>query len=122
MTYSVTGVQEGVEVGLEGNLLTITPRSAGTHIVTLQVSDGEDAIQYAYRIKVIPIWQAYWWVAALILIVGIFVLWKILHKPRPELERLTEEKSNTISVGNWMPILYCSRKMRRRFRHFLFHE
>ena len=92
LTYSVTGVQEGVEVGLEGNLLTITPRSAGTHIVTLQVSDGEDAIQYAYRIKVIPIWQAYWWVAALILIVGIFVLWKILHKPRPELERLTEEK------------------------------
>lgn len=47
-------MQEGVEVGLEGNLLTITPRSAGTHIVTLQVSDGEDAIQYAYRIKVIP--------------------------------------------------------------------
>lgn len=47
LTYSVTGVQEGVEVGLEGNLLTITPRSAGTHIVTLQVSDGEDAIQYA---------------------------------------------------------------------------
>ena len=38
LTYSVTGVQEGVEVGLEGNLL------------------------------------------------------KILHKPRPELERLTEEK------------------------------
>ena len=36
--------------------------------------------------------QAYWWVVALILIVGIFVLWKILHKPRPELERLTEEK------------------------------
>lgn len=92
LTYSVTGVQEGVEVGLEGNLLTITPRSAGTHIVTLQVSDGEDAIQYAYRIKVIPIWQAYWWVVALILIVGRFVLWKILHKPRPELERLTEEK------------------------------
>ena len=92
LTYSVTGVQEGVEVGLEGNLLTITPRSAGTHIVTLQVSDGEDAIQYAYRIKVIPIWQAYWWVAALILIVGIFVLWKILHKPRPELKSVLNKE------------------------------
>lgn len=99
LTYSVTGVQEGVEVSLEGNLLTVTPESTGTHIVTLQVSDGEDAIQYAYRIQVIPVWQAYWWVIALSLIIGIFVLWKILHKPKPELERLTEEKKQCNFCG-----------------------
>lgn len=99
LAYSITDMQEGVEVRLEKNLLTISPESAGMHTVTIQISDGESAVQYVHRINVIPLWQAYWWVLVLITILVVIVLWKILHKPKPELERLTEEKKQNHFCG-----------------------
>ncbi|MGN0403360.1 MAG: VWA domain-containing protein [Acetatifactor sp.] len=99
LLYSITDAQEGIIAALEGNLLTIAPQSTGTHTVTLQVSDGENAVQYVHRIKVIPLWQAYWWVIVLIFIVSVFILWKIFHKPKPELELLTEEKKQNHFCG-----------------------
>lgn len=99
LSYSVTDVGEGITAALEGNLLTIVPQSVGTHTVTLQISDGENAVQYVYRIKVIPLWQAYWWVIVLIIITIALILWKILYKPKPELERLTEEKKQNHFCG-----------------------
>lgn len=99
LLYSITDVQEGIVVRLEGSLLTIDPQSVGTHTVSIQVSDGENAVQYVHRIKVIPLWQAYWWVLVLATIAIALLLWKIFHKPKPELERLTEEKKQNHFCG-----------------------
>lgn len=99
LAYSVTDTQEGVEVRLEKNLLTISPQSAGIHTVTIQISDGENAVQYVHRVNVIPLWRAYWWVIVLATTFVAAVLWKLLHKPKPELERLTEEKRQNHFCG-----------------------
>lgn len=99
LAYSITDTQDGIAVRLEENLLTISPKSTGTHTVTIQISDGECAVQYVHRVKVIPLWKAYWWVFALITIFAAILLWKILHKPKPELERLTEEKKQNHFCG-----------------------
>lgn len=97
--YSVTDREEGIDARLDGSRLTLTPQSVGTHTVTLQISDGEKALQYVYRMKVIPLWQAYWWVPAIITICVVFISWKLFHKPKPELERLTEEKKQNHFCG-----------------------
>lgn len=100
LSYSITNDQEeGVDVRLEGNLLTLAPQSTGIHVVILQVSDGEETIQYVYRLEVLPLWQVYWWVIALALAGAAFVLWKLTHKPKLELERLTEEKKKNNFYG-----------------------
>lgn len=99
LTYSITDTQEGVAVRLEENLLTISPQSTGTHTVTIQISDGESAVQYVHHVKVIPLWKVYWWVLALTTIIVAGILWKLLHKPKPELERLTEEKKQNHFCG-----------------------
>ncbi|MDE5587593.1 MAG: hypothetical protein K2J60_00415, partial [Acetatifactor sp.] len=103
LVYSVTDTPEGVAVRLEGSQLTITPQSDGTHTVAIQISDGECAVQYVHRIKVIPLWQAYWWVLVLIAVATALLLalllWKIFYKPKPELERLTEEKKQNHFCG-----------------------
>jgi len=92
LSYSIVDVQKGLDAQLDGNLLTVSPQGVGTYIVAIQVSDGESTIQYAYRIRVIPLWQAYWWLILLAAAVMIIILWRLTHKPKPELERLTEEK------------------------------
>ncbi len=99
LSYSLADVQEGIEVRLDGNLLTISPRSVGTHIVSIQVSDGEETIQYVHRVKVVPLWQVYWWVILLAALAILLILWRLTHKPKPELERLTEEKKQNHFCG-----------------------
>lgn len=99
LVYSITDAQEGVTARLDKNLLSISPQSTGVHTVTLQISDGESAVQYVHRIKVIPLWQAYWWVLVLTIIFVGAVLWKLLYRPKPELERLTEEKKQNHFCG-----------------------
>lgn len=99
LTYSITDSQEGVTVQLEKSLLRISPQRAGMYTVTLQISDGESAVQYAHRVKVLPLWQAYWWVLLLITILIAVILWKLLYKPKPELERLTDEKKRNCFSG-----------------------
>lgn len=99
LLYSITDVHGRVAARLEGNLLTIAPQGVGTHTVAIQVSDGESAVSYVHSIRVIPLWQAYWWVFVLAAIIIAFLLWKIFHKPKPELERLTEEKKQNHFCG-----------------------
>lgn len=99
LTYSITDAQEGTAVRLEESLLTISPQNTGTHTVTIQISDGESAVQYVHHIKVIPLWQEYWWGLVLSTIFVMLILWKLLHKPKPELERLTEEKKQNRFCG-----------------------
>lgn len=92
LVFNIADAQDGVAVLLEKNILTIVPQSAGTHAVTIQISDGEDTVQYVHHVTVVPLWKAYWWTLALIAVAAVFLLWKIFHKPKPELERLTEQK------------------------------
>lgn len=99
LSYSVVDVQEGIDAQLDGSLLTVSPQGAGTYIVAIQVSDGESTIQYAYRIRVLPLWQAYWWLILLAAAVIVIILWRLTHKPKPELERLTEEKKQNHFCG-----------------------
>ena len=99
LLYSVKNVEEGIDVRLEGSRLTIRPQSVGVHNVAIQISDGESAVQYAHRIRVIPLWQEYWWVIVSGIAALAILLWKLLHKPKPELERLTEEKKQNHFCG-----------------------
>lgn len=93
------GQTEGVGISLEGNLLTLMPRENGNHLIMIQVNDGEDVIQYVYRMEVIPLWKAYWWAVMLALSALAVILWLLTHKPKPELERLAEEKKQNRFCG-----------------------
>ncbi len=99
LLYSVTDVQEGIDVRLEGNLLTVIPQRVGTHTIAIQISDGENAVQYVHRVEVVPLWKVYWWVIVLALAVLAVIFWRLTHKPKPELERLTEEKKKNHFCG-----------------------
>ncbi len=99
LSYSITDAPENIGIRLEGNLLTIAPQKTGTYSVAVQVSDGESAVQYVHRVRVIPLWQIYWWAPVLIVLAAALILWKLLHKPKPELERLTEEKKQNHFSG-----------------------
>ena len=56
--YSVLDIQEDqVTIQLEGDQLTLTPQKVGKHKVTVQISDGEDILQYVYHLKWIS-WMA----------------------------------------------------------------
>ena len=92
LAYSVPDSQENLLVQLDGDALTLTPQRAGNHRVTIQASDGEDMLQYTYSLQVNTWWQAYWWVTAAALIVSVVFIWKLTHKPKPEIERLTEQR------------------------------
>lgn len=60
--------------------------------MTVQISDGEDILQYVYHFEVISWMQAYWWIIAMIMIVLAVIIWKITYQPKPELEKITEQK------------------------------
>lgn len=92
LIYSIPESQENLLVQLDGDALTLTPQRAGNHRVTIQVSDGEDMLQYTYHLQVNRWWQVYWWVIAAALIVSVIFIWKITYKPKPEIERLTEQR------------------------------
>ncbi|WP_077611757.1 vWA domain-containing protein [Clostridium sp. Marseille-P2415] len=87
------------EIGLEGGVLTIKPLKSGNGNILLKISDGEAAISYTYSITVMPLWKAYWWVIVLVLAALGAALWRIFHKPKPELEVITEKKASNRFQG-----------------------
>lgn len=87
------------EVGLNNGILTIKPLKAGSRNLILKISDGEAAISYTYSLEIIPLWKAYWWVIVLILAAAGAVLWRLFHKPKPELEVITEKKAQNRFQG-----------------------
>lgn len=84
--------KDGMQIQLDKDQLTLIAQNPGKHVVTIQISDGEDMLQYTYYLEVLTWWQAYWWAIAIVLIVLTIVIWKLTHKPKPELEQLTEQK------------------------------
>lgn len=88
------------EVRLDQNSLSIVPESSGLQQMTLLVSDGEDTFAYPFQVRILPLWQAYWWVIALALAAA-WVIWKLLHrpKPKPELDQIAEAKAGNQFAG-----------------------
>lgn len=93
--------QEGeyATVVLNGAELVMKPEKAGVHSLTLFISDGEDTLAYPYQIRVLPLWQVYWWVIAIILLVASILLYKMFHKPKPELVQIVEKKAQNHFSG-----------------------
>ncbi len=87
------------EVGLNNGILTIKPLKAGSQNLILKISDGEAAVSYTYTLEVVPLWKAYWWVIVLFLAAAGAVIWRVFHKPKPELEVITEKKAQNRFQG-----------------------
>ncbi|MEY8356577.1 vWA domain-containing protein [Lachnospiraceae bacterium 54-53] len=86
-------------VDLKDGVLSVNPLKSGNKSITLKISDGEAAVSYSYIIAVTPLWQAYWWAIALAVLALGAILWRIFHKPRPELELITEKKAQNRFQG-----------------------
>ncbi|WP_367565203.1 VWA domain-containing protein [Lacrimispora sp.] len=95
------------EVSLNQGILSIKPLRSGDESLILKISDGEAAASYTYSISVVPLWKAYWWVLVLAAAVFGAILWKILYKPKPELEVITEEKANNRFQGKMDGYFMC---------------
>lgn len=81
-------------IQLADQVLTIFPEKSGTQMVTLTVDDGESAFSYMHQITIVPLWQEYWWAILLLCAAAAGILWKLFHKPKPELDVIEEEKKN----------------------------
>lgn len=100
LTYSIKGVEAGVvKAQISGNILTLTPVKSGYQTVSVLISDGEDTLEYPYGIMVTPLWKAWWPVLVCLSVALAGILWKLLHKPKPLLEQLAEEKINNRFCG-----------------------
>ena len=87
------GLEEYAQISLDGNQLTMKPMKSGIHHITLFVSDGEDTLSYPHQIRIVPIWKMYWWVLAIIAAIAFAIIWRALHKPKPELVQIVEKKA-----------------------------
>lgn len=93
LSYTVLdGSGDGIDVYLDGDILTVDPKKAGNYAISIQIDDGEETIAYSYHVAVLPLWKVYWWVIALVAAALVAVILKVIHRPKPELERLTEGK------------------------------
>lgn len=63
------------------------------------MSDGTNTLSYSYKIQIVPLWKEYWWIIVIILLIVCGILWKILYKPKPEIEKITEKKENNHFQG-----------------------
>lgn len=101
LTFSLenNGNQEVAKSTLDGNILTIEPQKSGGQWIQLLVSDGTNTLSYSYEIQIVPLWKEYWWIIVLILLFICGILWKILYKPKPEIEKITEKKENNHFQG-----------------------
>lgn len=93
LVYSIPdGQKDNIQIQLDGDQLMLMPQQAGKYMVTIQISDGEDMLQYTYHLEALAWWQACWWAIVIVLIVLVFMIWKATHRPKPEIEQLTEQK------------------------------
>ncbi|MBE5990926.1 MAG: VWA domain-containing protein [Paenibacillaceae bacterium] len=87
------------KVSIEEGVLHVKPVKSGLQNVIFKISDGETAISYTYLIAVMPVWQAYWWAILIAVLILGGIIWRIFHKPKPELEVITEKKAQNRFQG-----------------------
>ncbi len=101
LSYSLENESENcVKATLVDGVLTLKPMKDGIQTLKLVVSDGEAVVMYEGLLEVTPLWKVYWWVIVIviIMIVGI-IIWKVTHKPVPEIECIEKETKNNQFVG-----------------------
>ena len=90
----------GLVVDLNGNEITISAQKAGIQTFLLSVSDGEEEIAYTVSVKVVPLWQKFWWLILIAVSVIIFlIVWIITHRPKTEPASIKEIKSSNQFSG-----------------------
>lgn len=89
-TLKDTGTK-ALQAEITDEVLRVKPVEAGTGIVELDITDGEAVYTCTYEAEVIPLWKAYWWVAVLAVILCIAIVWKLTHKPKPQLKQLVAD-------------------------------
>lgn len=93
------GAGDLADVILSEGVLTIKALKTGEQDIMLKVSDGEAAFSYSHTIEVTPLWKAYWWVIVIAFLISGIIIWRIFHKPKPELEQIAEKKAGNRFVG-----------------------
>lgn len=93
LSYTLDGEDDILDTTLADNKITIKARKSGRQTATILVSDGELELPYTYSIRVVPLWQRYWWgVISALLIIGV-VISNLLQRYRMDLEKLMRMKS-----------------------------
>lgn len=101
LSYSLeNGNENCIEATIADGVLLLRPIRDGVQKLKLVVSDGEAIITYESMLEVIPLWKVYWWVIvlAIAIIIGI-VVWKLTHRPVPEIVCIEKETKNNQFVG-----------------------
>lgn len=100
LTYTLEqNSDSAAKVSIEEGVLHVKPVKSGLQNVIFKISDGETAISYTYLIAVMPVWQAYWWAILIAVLILGGIIWRIFHKPKPELEVITEKKAQNRFQG-----------------------
>lgn len=100
LTYRLSGNSGPyVKAVISDGILTIKAEKAGKQTVSLAVSDGEEETTYFWTVAVAPLWRTYWWAIVIICAALAILLWKLFHKPKPELEVITEQKKQNRFAG-----------------------
>lgn len=90
---------EAASIILEGSEMIIEPQKAGTQNFVLKVTDGEDTLLYSGSILVKPLWQVYWQAIIFIALAIVFIVWRILYRPKTPAEQFADIKSHSRFSG-----------------------
>lgn len=82
-----------VAAEISDGVLSVKGQKSGRQVLQLVVSDGEDEMLYPWSVTVPPLWRTYWWAILLLCGAAAAALWKIFHKPKPELQQIAERKA-----------------------------
>lgn len=88
-----------VAAEISDGVLSVKARKSGGQVLQLLISDGEDELLYLWNIAVPPFWRTYWWAVLLLCGAAAAALWKIFHKPKPELQQIAERKEGNRFAG-----------------------
>jgi len=100
LTYTIeAGDQNLAELQINDGILSVSPLKSGIQTVELQISDGEAVVSQSFQIRIVPLWQAYWWVIVIALLIAVMILWKIWNRPKAEPQSVADIKSHSSFNG-----------------------
>ena len=93
------GDGESVQAEISGDVLRLIPSGSGRQTFTLLVSDGEDTLSCPLEISVTGWWNTYWWVILPVAAAVCLILFKLLYKPKPQVEIIAHKKQGNRFAG-----------------------